>query len=132
MRVVFDTNIFISALVFPGGQAQQALYRIIEGKDQLFISKPLIHELLEGLARKFGRDREELSRVAVFVADLGEMVQPRSKIRVLDDEADNRILECAVAGKADIIVTGDRAMLRYGQYEQTQIISLQSYLVLSS
>ena len=132
MRVVFDTNIFISALVFPGGQAQQALHRIIDGKDHLFISNPLIHELLEVLARKFGRDREELSRVAVFVADLGEMVQPRTKIRVLEDEADNRILECAVAGKAEVIVTGDRAMLRHGQHGQIQIISLKSYLTLSS
>ncbi len=71
MRVVFDTNILISAFVFPGGQGQEALERIAEGVDHLVISKPLLHELLEALGRTGSRDREELSRVAVFLADLG-------------------------------------------------------------
>ena len=131
MRVVFDTNIFISALVFPGGQGEKALHRIMEGSDQLLISKPLLHELLEVLGRKFSRDRDELSRVALFVTDLGEMIHPQSKIRVFDDEADNRILECAVAGHADVVVTGDRAMLKHRQYQQIEILSLGSYLASS-
>ena len=128
MRVVFDTNIFISAFVFPGGQGQEALERIAEGVDHLLISKPLLHELLEVLGRKFSRDREALSRVAVFLADLGEMIHPRSKVRILDDEADNRILECAIAGHAEVIVTGDRAMLKHRRYRTIEIISLKSYL----
>ncbi len=128
MKVVFDTNIFISAFVFPGGQGQEALERIAEGVDHLLISKPLLHELLEVLGRKFSRDREALSRVAVFLADLGEMIHPRSKVRILDDEADNRILECAIAGHAEVIVTGDRAMLKHRRYRNIEIISLKSYL----
>ncbi len=126
MRVVFDTNIFISAFVFPGGQGQEALERIAEGVDHLLISKPLLHELLKVLGRKFSREREELSRVAVFLADLGEMIHPRSKVRILDDEADNRILECAIAGHAEVIVTGDRAMLKHRCYRNIEIISLKS------
>ncbi len=128
MRVVFDTNILISAFVLPGGQGQEALERIAEGVDHLVISKPLLHELLEVLGRKFSRDREALSRVAVFLADLGEMIHPRSKVRILDDEADNRILECAIAGHAEVIVTGDRAMLKHRRYRNIEIISLKSYL----
>ena len=77
------------------------------------------------------RDREELSRVAVFLGDLGEMRHPRSKVRVLADEPDNRILECAAAGQADIIVTGDRAMLELRHYQKIEIISLKSYLAKS-
>ena len=53
MRVVFDTNIFISALLFPGGRAEEALLRVIEGKDQLLVSRSLIHELVGVLAKKF-------------------------------------------------------------------------------
>ena len=128
MRVVFDTNILISALVFPGGQGERALNRIVEGRDQLLISIPLVHELLGVLGRKFSREQEELSRVAVFAADLGEMIHPRHKLRVLDDEADNRILECAMAGEADIIVTGDRAMLKLQSYQGIHILSLSGYL----
>ena len=61
MKVVFDTNIFISALVFPGSRAEEAMHRVMEGKDHLIISKPIIQELLTTLAHKFSRDREELA-----------------------------------------------------------------------
>ena len=53
MRVVFDTNIFVSALILPGSRAEQALTRIIEGTDHLILSKSILDELLGVLARKF-------------------------------------------------------------------------------
>lgn len=77
----------------------------------LAFSKPILDELLSVLARKFARDREELARVAVFLSNLGELVEPAESLEVLADETDNRILECALAAKAQAIVTGDRAML---------------------
>jgi len=46
MKVVFDTNIFISAFVIPGSQAEKAVLRIIEGKDVLLLSKRILDELL--------------------------------------------------------------------------------------
>ena len=60
----------ISALLFPCGRGEAALFHIIEGRDRLLISKPLLHELLTVLANKFSHDREELARVAVFLGDL--------------------------------------------------------------
>lgn len=128
MRVVFDSNIFISALAVPGKRAEKAIARIIEGDDHLLVSKPIIDEVLGVLARKFARDREELARVAVLLVELGEMVRPRRRIRALKDDADNRILECGVAGNADLIVTGDRAMLELGGFERVRIVSLRTYL----
>ncbi|MBW1931227.1 MAG: PIN domain-containing protein [Deltaproteobacteria bacterium] len=74
MRVVFDTNIFISALVIPGSIAEKAILKILEGHDQLVISKTIINEILEVLARKFSRDRENLSRVAIWLSDIGILV----------------------------------------------------------
>lgn len=128
MRVVFDTNIFVSALVFPGGQAEEALLRVIEDKDHLILSKAILDELLRVLASKFSRDREELARVAVYLSDIGKRVKPQEKIRVLEDEANNRILECALAGRADTIVTGDRAMLGLGSYKGIKMMTLRDYL----
>ena len=128
MRVVFDSNILISALMFPGKQAEKAILGIIKNRDQLLISKPIVDEVLEVLARKFARDPEELSRVAVLLSDLADMVRPRRRVRVLKDEADNRILECAVTGSVDLIVTGDQAMLELGSFEGIQIASLRAYL----
>ncbi len=128
MKVVFDTNIFISALVIPGGQAKKAMRRITEGQDTLFISKPIIGEILSALSKKFGRDSEALSRLAVFLSDLATLVHPAKRINVLDDEDDNRVIECAVAGKADVIVTGDKEMLDLKDYLGVKIISLKEYL----
>ncbi|MGH7380806.1 MAG: putative toxin-antitoxin system toxin component, PIN family [Candidatus Methylomirabilales bacterium] len=128
MRAVFDTNIYVSAFAIPGGRAQAALLKAVEGEVRLVISKPIIHELLDVLARKFGRDAEELARVAVFLAELAEVVQPRRKIDMLSDDTDNRILECAIAGRADVIVTGDRAMLELGEYQGVRIMTLREFL----
>ena len=128
MRVVLDTNVLISALTVPGGRGEEALLRAVEGRDSLVLSKALLDELLGVLARKFSRNKEELSRVAVFLADSGEFVKTRERLKVLQDERDNRVLECAVAGDADLIVTGDRAMLALGEYQGIRIISLATYL----
>ncbi len=128
MRVVFDTNIFVSAFVLPGSRADAALIRVVDDIDQLVISKVIIDELLTVLARKFARDADELARVAVFLSDLAEVVRPRGRIDVLQDEADNRILECARTGKVDVIVTGDKAMIELGSYRSINIISLRNFL----
>jgi putative PIN family toxin of toxin-antitoxin system len=128
VKVVFDTNILVSALVFPGGRGEAALRRIIAEQDHLVISKPIVDELLGILARKFSRDAEELAHVAVFLSDLALFVKPRRKLQIVKDEPDNRILECAIAGRAEAIVTGDHALLSLGEFRGVRVISLRDYL----
>lgn len=128
MKVVFDTNILVSALVFPGGRGEAALRRIIEEHDQLLISKPILDELLGILARKFARDAEELAHVAVFVSDLAVFVKPRRRPHIVKDEPDNRILECALTGQAEMIVTGDHALLALRKYRNVRLVTLRDYL----
>lgn len=128
MKVVFDTSILVSPLVFPGGQGEAALRRIVEERDQLILSKPILNELLGILGRKFSRDAEELAHVAVFLSELAQYVKPRRRLQVVKDEPDNRILECALTGRAHAIVTGDRALLALGEFHGVRIISLREYL----
>jgi len=128
VKAVLYTDIFISALALPGGQAEKAVLAAVEGRFDLAISKPIIHEVLGVLARKFARDPEELARVAVFLSELGEVVQPRKTLHVLRDEPDNRILECAHTAHAKVIVTGDRAMLDLGEYKGIRIVTLREFL----
>lgn len=130
MKVIFDTNIFISALAIPGSRAENAILQIIEGEDSLVISKEIINEVLLVLSTKFSRDREALSHVAVNLSDLAALVNPTKRIRVLKDEEDNRILECALCGKANAIVTGYKEMLKLKEYKGIKIISLKEYLEL--
>jgi putative PIN family toxin of toxin-antitoxin system len=128
VKVVFDTNVFVSALTFRGGRGEQALGRIIEGRDSLVLSKPILDELLRILATEFSREREELARVAVYLAELSQIVEPSERLDILSDEPDNRILECAVAGGVDVIVTGDRSVLKLGDFRGVKIVSLREYL----
>ena len=128
MKAVFDTNIFVSALAIPGGRAERAIDLVIDARVNLCISKEIIHEVLGVLAQKFSKGPEELARTAVFLSELAELVVPRKKLAVFDDEPDNRILECAVTGHADVIVTGDRAMLNLKKYQEIRILSLRQFL----
>jgi len=64
----------------------------------------------------------------VILLELGEWVRPDQRVGVFRDEPDNRILECAVFGKADLIVTGDKEMLRLKEYMGVKIASLRDDL----
>ncbi len=128
MRVVFDTNIYVSAFVLPGSSADRAMQRIFDSHDTLLISKPILDELLTTLARKFSRDADALSRTALLLRELAEFVQPKERVSVFDDDPDNRILECAIAGQAKAIVTGDKAMLAVEISHGIRLLSLSAYL----
>jgi putative PIN family toxin of toxin-antitoxin system len=128
VRLVFDTNIFISVFVIPYSKAEKAILRIVEGTDSLIISKEFINKILSVLSSKFYRDSEAVSRTALYLSDLAQIVKPTRKIYILEDDPDNRVLECAVHGKADAIVTGDKEMLKLKEIEGIKIISLKEYL----
>jgi putative PIN family toxin of toxin-antitoxin system len=128
MRVVFDSNIYISALIFSGSRADKAILRILCGEDELIISRAIIKEVLSVLAKKFSRDREALSHVAVILGELGRIVKPDMTLHVLKDDPDNRILEWVVSSDADAIITGDKEILRLGNFAGVKIVSLAEYL----
>lgn len=128
MRVVFDSNVLVFALALPGGSADRAVEAVLDGRVILLLSKPIVGEVLGVLGRKFSRDTEELSRLAVFLADLAERVAPAKRLQVLADDPDNRVLECALTGDAGLIVTGDRAMSDLGEFEGIEIVTLREFL----
>jgi putative PIN family toxin of toxin-antitoxin system len=128
VRVVLDSHTYVSALVLSGGSADVALSAALGGAYVPLLSEAILGEILGALGRKFARDKEELARVAIFLSELTEHVAPRTRLNVLADEPDNRVLECAVEGGADLIVTGDRAMLRLGRFEGVAIVSLRDFL----
>jgi len=78
-------------VAIPGGQAERAIGLVIDARVNLLVSKAIIHEVLGVLAQKFSKEPEELSRTAVFMSDLSELIVSRETLAVLDDEPDNRI-----------------------------------------
>lgn len=128
MKVVFDSNIYVSALVFPGGVAEEALRAANERRFSLALSREIIAEVLEVLSRKFSRDSENLARAALAIAATTELVTTSSHVDVLADAPDNRILECALAAHADVVVTGDRQMLALGTWQGIEMLSLREFM----
>jgi putative PIN family toxin of toxin-antitoxin system len=128
LRVVFDTNIYISAFITPGGRAETALLRAVNGEVTLFTSIPILTETAGKLREKFKWDDEHITAAVRHAAAVGTIVKPAMTLAVLADEPDNRILECALEAKAGVIVTGDRHLLDLGEYEGVVIVTLAKFL----
>jgi putative PIN family toxin of toxin-antitoxin system len=128
MRVVPDTNVLISALMFaglPGVFLQLGLER----RFTLITSNALLSEFEEKLVAKFRVTEQDARAVRLKIAAVAEVIQPEFTLHaVQDDPDDNRVIECAVAGKADYIVSGDRHLLQLAQHEGVEIMNVRQFL----
>lgn len=111
-RVVFDTNVLISAFRFPGSVSEKAFTLCLSGVAVLVTSGPILDEFEGVLERKFKLPPREVQAIRAFVEQVAEYVEPTIVLDVVEaDPDDNAILECAVWGRADYLVTGDKAHL---------------------
>lgn len=127
IRVVFDTNILLSAILF-GGNPEKLIRLAWERKIRLLISPSILLELVMVLRDKFRRDDEEAKKAVQMIGSLADLVKPRHRIRVLNDDPDNRVLECAAEGKADWIVSGDSHLLTLKEYQGIPILKAVEFL----
>jgi len=122
VRVVFDTNIYISAFTYRRGLPLQAWRQAAEGRFVLLVSPAIMREIAKVL-RRFRWQEHEIVRHLKLVAKIAQIVTPVIAVHaVSEDETDNRILECAVAGHADLVVSGDRHLLRLKSFEGIGIV----------
>jgi putative PIN family toxin of toxin-antitoxin system len=127
IRVVFDTNILLSAILF-GGNPEKLIRLAWERKIRLLVSPTILLELVMVLRDKFRRDDEEAKKAVQTIGSLADLVKPRHRISVLNDDPDNRVLECAVEGRADFIVSGDSHLLALKDYQGTPILKAAEFL----
>lgn len=130
MRVVLDTNVLISALMF-GGNPRAILEKAIRGELRLCLCEKIFSELTNVLQRpKFGIPLGVVNQILSELAAIGELVVPSKKILEIDvDPADNRVLECALEARADYIISGDNHLLELGEYSSISIVSPHEFLV---
>jgi hypothetical protein len=127
-KTVLDTNVLVSAVIF-GGKPDQILNLARAGKIQLFISSAILAEFAGVLLSKFRFSPEMAVAAVVEISSLATLVKPQPKIEIIkEDEADNRILECALTANADFIVSGDRHLLRMYSYRNIRILGLGEFL----
>jgi uncharacterized protein len=127
-RVVADTNIYISAVMFgglPGSVLDLGLLRVFT----LVISPPLLDELEDKLRVKFSVSAGDAAAIRVKLESAADVVNPHLTLDVVkDDPDDNRVLECAVAGGADTIVSGDRHLLQLKAHAGIPILTTRQFL----
>ena len=123
MRVVLDTNILVSAFVFPGGTPEVLFRAVLEGRITLITSPALLAEFGRVLEAKFGWEPERGREAVALVARNATIVRPTDTLHVVDDDPDDdRVLEAAMAGEAEGIVSGDRHLLRIRSWEGIAIL----------
>jgi putative PIN family toxin of toxin-antitoxin system len=129
MRVVLDTNVIISALLF-GGNPQTILDLVSEGEVQLVTSSPLFSELKRILEDKFRLSPHQTTPPLADLWAVADVVTPGTTLRVFKgkDEPDNRVLECAIAGRVEAVITGDGKILRLKQYRGIPILTPERFL----
>lgn len=129
MRVVIDTNIFVSS--FFGGKPRKIIDLWKEGKITLCLSKDILNEYIEVLHRIGLQDEVELEELLSLFAKSFNILfttkTPRIKV-VKDDPDDDKFIECAVALKAEVIITGDKAIEVIGEYINIKILTPQQFL----
>ena len=132
MKVVFDTNIFISAFVIPGGKAEEVYLHVLRGDFDLCSSVAILTETAQKLRDKFGWPENQIVRLLQAISKVATVIKTRLHLHVLADEPDNRIRECAVEAAADFIVTGDKHLLSLKNFQDIRIISLSNFLEILS
>lgn len=129
MKVVLDTNVILSAILF-GGKPRRVLEAASSGQIKMCISETLLSEL-EGVLRreKFGLDTRVVQAIVTELRATAEQVRPTTRVSVLsDDPSDNDVLDCALEAKADYIVSGDRHLLALGRCASVLILSPDDFL----
>jgi len=116
LRVVLDTNVLVSIFTHPHRPIFRIWQAARQGRYRLLVSPAIITEVAEVLRTIFAWEEARIVRV-------GDMMIPHITLEVIrEDLSDNRILECAVEGQANLIVSGDRHLRRLRTYQGISIV----------
>ena len=136
MRVVLDANVYVSSLLTQRGNAKQIMDLFEAGEFDLIVSEPILAEVervlgYSHIAKIHRKGEDEIKAYVEHLQETAELVAPTITLDASPDETDNRYIECAVEGKADYLVTGDKKhLLPLNEYEGVHILSPASFLAI--
>jgi uncharacterized protein len=136
MIVVLDTNVIVSALLSPSGSSASIINRWQTNEFEVVVSTQLTSELTKVL--DYPRIIEHLNippeKITSFIhlyAMVATLVEPQLNLEIInEDPADNKVLECAVAGNATYIITGDKHLLKLNEYQGIVILPPAGFIKL--
>lgn len=130
LRIVVDTNVFVSAIMLPLSRPRKAIDKALNDGLLLF-SRPTMDELAEVLLRPKFDSYVTVKERELFLAQLGstaEYVPTIQLVRECRDPKDDKFLEVALNGRADLILTGDAHLLAMNPWRSIEILSPSEYL----
>ncbi len=128
MRIVIDTNIIASAVFF-GGKPGELLERVLRHDVEAVATDRILTEYqatIDYLLQQYNGEYLHLSIMPIFAAI--EVIPQTDNIKVCRDPDDDKFISCAVDGKCDIIVSGDKDLLSLKQYDHVEIITVGQFL----
>jgi uncharacterized protein len=129
MKIVLDTNVFISSIFFHGPPAQ-ILDAWKKSKIQIVLSKEIIDEyqrVAEALAEKF--PEIDISSIIDLIAIHAEIVDTEDiEVFECEDPDDNKFIECAIASKTKLIVSGDKHLLKISGYREIVVHNPRNFV----
>ena len=129
MRLVFDTNILISATGWEGSVAEKLILKIIEHGLKVFVSQEILAEFHKVLVRDFDYTPNQATEKIEGITSLFTIVEPVERVlAVAADPSDNKIIECALACSADCIITYDKHLLDIKEFRGIKIIKPEEAL----
>ena len=129
IRVVLDTNIFISGIFWEGNYCSQIIDAWRAGSITLISSLEMVQELVETLRDfRIAMPEEMIETWRKMIIENAVLVVPTQKIEIVADPDDNKFFEAAIAGKAQYLVSQDKAVLKIGEYRQIKTITPTDFL----
>ena len=128
IKVVIDTNVFVSALYLPESRPGELVLLARRKKIVNCTSHQIVAEIERILQKKLGWDQDRARSAVRQIMNFSEMVNTEERLNVINDDADNRLLECAVASRAEFIISGDKHLLGLKAYQGISIITPGAFL----
>lgn len=128
IKVCLDTNIFISALLFDR-KPEDILFLGSKGKILIILSPAILEEIKEVLLKKFKFPETEVKKMLKSISSITKTMVPSMQVKKLNYQKDNKILEAALEGQVDYIITGDKKhLLPLKKFKNIPIIAPDQFL----
>ncbi len=133
MKLVLDSNVIISALLF-GGKPRLVFDLVLSGKIDLAISEPILEEIQEVLLRpKFKLSKSFVKEFIKELEEIAKIVEPKRKLKVVkSDPDDDMIIECAIEAKANYIISGNKHLFELKSFEGIIILTPAEFIQMDS
>jgi uncharacterized protein len=128
LKVVIDTNVFISAFYLPESRPANVVLLARRKTILNLISPQILKEVERIIKKKLLWDNSKTQSAVRRIKNFSEEVHPQERLAIIADDPDNRILECAVAGQADFIISGDHHLLDLENYQGIKIVNPARFL----